>query len=84
MSNVFMRNVRNGYALEFAKGNSPLLSRVPFTFDLPTVEFARVLLQEAVQVKKLLEKGAIDPVEDDRSRGFYSCLFLVPKQDNGN
>ena len=39
-------------------------------------------LNEAVQ--KLLEKGAIDPEEDDRSLGFYSRLFLIPKQDSGN
>ena len=35
-------------------------------------------------VPKLLEKGAIEPIEDDQSPGFYNCLFLIPKLDGGN
>ena len=36
-TNVFGRSiiVRNGYVLEFAEDNSPLLARVPFAFDCP-------------------------------------------------
>ena len=61
MNNVFVRNaVRNSYMLELCKGNSPPLSRVPFVFDPPKVESAQALLNE-----KLLEKGAIEPVEDN-------------------
>ena len=83
MSNAFIRNILcNSYASEFAYGNSPLLSRGPFAFDLPKVESAQVLLKEAVQ--KLLEKGAVEPVEDDRLPGFYSHLFLIPKRDGGS
>ena len=67
MSNVFRRNVRNGYALPFAKGNYPL-SRVPFTFDPPRIVSDQVLLNAAVQ--NLLEKGMIETVEDDQSPGF--------------
>ena len=80
-SDVFVRNVvRNGYSLEFAEGSSPPLSRVPISF--PSREGAeRGLLDDAV--RKLLEKQAIEPVEDDCSPGFYSRLFLVPKRDGG-
>ena len=53
-SNVFVRNVRN-YALEFAQGNAPLLSRVPIAFESTPVDSGRKLLREAVS--KLLEKG---------------------------
>ena len=35
-------------------------------------------------VQKLLEKGAIKPAEDNRLPGFYSHLFLIPKQDGGS
>ena len=76
--NIFVRNVVcNGYTLEFAEGNSPPLSRVPFAFDPPKVESAQVLLNEVVQ--KLLEKGVIEAVEDNRLPGFYNCLFLILK-----
>ena len=64
MYNVFVRNVvQNGYVLEFAQGNAPLLSRVPIAFKSTRVGSCRELLNEAVS--KLLEKGAIKHVEDN-------------------
>ena len=62
--------------LEFAKGKTPPFSRVPFTFDPPKVEWVKSPLQQAVNV--LLKKGS------NRSPGFYSRLFHVPKKDGGN
>ena len=73
--------VRNGYALKFDLCGPPKLSRVPIPFDPPREESLRKELTAAVD--KLLQKGAIEPVEDLGSPGFYSRLFLVPKRDGG-
>ena len=70
------------YTLEFAKGKTPPLSSVPIPFDSLKVESVQSLLREAVDVS--LRKGAIEPLEDDRSPGFYSHLFLIPQKDGGN
>ena len=77
-SDVFMRNiVHHGYSLEFARGTTPPLSRLPFAFDLRCAGVDQEILDEAMQ--KLLDKNRIKPVMDDCSPGFYSRLFLVPK-----
>ena len=34
-------------------------------------------------VQDLLEKGAVEPVSDTSSPGFYSRLFFVPKKTGG-
>ena len=52
--NLFVRNVWNGYVLEFAQGNAPLLSRVPIAFGSARVDSGCELLNNAVS--KLLEK----------------------------
>ena len=60
-SNVFVRKiVQNSCALEFAKGKSPLLSMVPFSFNSTQVGSNQVLVNEAIL--KLLEKRAIEPI----------------------
>ena len=48
-SDVFVRNVRHGYSLEFAEGNTPPLSRVPFSFNRLHAGADQELLSEAVQ-----------------------------------
>ena len=61
MSNSFVRSVvQNSYALEFAEGNSPLLSRVPIAFKSTQVGLSQKLLN--IAFLKLLEKGVIEPV----------------------
>ena len=63
ITNVFGRSlVCNGYALEFVKSSSPLLSRVPFMFDPPRVGSDGALFTKSF---KTARKGAIRPVEDD-------------------
>ena len=69
-SNIFIRNVvRNGYALEFVQKNAFPLSRVPIAFKSTRVISGCKLLNDAIS--KLLEKGAIECVEDERSPSFY-------------
>ena len=82
-TNIFVRSVVcNGYVLEFAEGNSPLLSRVLLELHLTRVRSDQALLNEAIQ--KLLEKGVIKPIEDDQLPCSYSRLFLIPKWDSSN
>lgn len=73
--------IRNGYHLRFAGDTGPpTLSRRPVFFPLRGRGSAQAL-QEQVQV--LLQKGAVEEVQDLDSPGFYSRLFLVPKRDGG-
>ena len=58
MCNIFVRNVvQNGYILEFAQGNDPLLSRVPMyiAFGSARVGAGHKLLSNTIS--KLLGKG---------------------------
>ena len=62
ITNIFGRSlVHNGYVLEFAKGNSLLLARVPFVFNPTRVGSDQELFYGAVQTAR---KGAIRHVED--------------------
>ena len=69
-----LSTIKEGLKLEF-------LSIPPFSGVKEThvnVQNLPILLQE---VKKLLEKSAIEPVPlHDIQRGFYSTIFLVPKK----
>ena len=77
---LFIRGLlEHGYVLPFAE--RPPLARVPWKFEPPASEPKRSAFQQAIQ--KLLAKGAIEPVIDHSSPGFYSRLFLVPKKDGG-
>ena len=71
--------LEHGYILPFQE--RPPLSRVPWKFAPPASEPKRTEFHQAVQ--KLLDKGAVEPVLDHQSPGFYSRLFLVPKKDGG-
>ena len=62
-----------GYKLEFK--DQPQQSHRP-----QTVETRHQLRAISEEIQKLLEKGAIQEVSEDKE-GFYSRLFLVPKKD---
>ena len=72
--------LRDGYSIPFATERPPLL-RQPRKFAEPALEPKRAHFLSAVQ--KLADKGAVEPVRDPESPGFYSRLFLVPKRDGG-
>ena len=68
--------LHDGYYLPFSADPPPLTS------DPPLLSYSRPhpLFQELTsQVQALLAKGAIE--QTDFSPGFYSCLFLAPKQN---
>ena len=73
--------VEYGYALTFSESGPPPLSTSPIEFPGDRAHGASSPLQEAVQ--KLVEKGAVEIVDDPSTPGFYSRLFLVPKKDGG-
>ena len=68
--------LRWGYALEFAQ--EPPLSTVP-TVDSKRKNPAKnnIIWQE---ISTMLNKRALEEVEDPNSPGFYSVLFVVPKK----
>ena len=68
-SNVFIRNVWNGYMLEFAQGNALPLSRAPIAFESTQVDSGRELLSEPFQ--SCYKKGATERLTVDRLPGFY-------------
>ena len=70
-----------GYGLTFSDLGPPPLSTTPVEFPGDRSSAGRARLLEAVG--KLLEKGAIETVDDPSTPGFYSRLFLVPKKDGG-
>ncbi len=59
----------------------PVLSHDPVPFALPRREPHRSELIN--QVQELLTKGAVEPVENLHSPGFYSNVFLVEKASGG-
>ena len=70
----------NGYAPQFS--NQPPLTRDWQRYESitqRTPEQQAVLLQE--HISELLNKRAIEPVNDPKSLGFYSHMFLVPKKN---
>ena len=70
--------ISQGLTLKFLK--APPLTCVPIEIKLPVnLTRRQVLLQE---VNSLLEKQALELVSD-RSPGFYSHLFTVPKRSGG-
>ena len=72
--------LETGYRLQWATCRPPL-SREPKVFPRPaTLDKVQVLDEE---VQSLLRKGAIAPVLDCSSPGYYSRLFTVPKRTGG-
>ena len=73
-SNV-LNIITNGYVLPFL--SKPNLVR----FLLIVSEYKALPKDQALAdcIQSLLSKNAIERVENVKSLGFYSCLFLVPK-----
>lgn len=70
--------MQEGLRISFT--HPPPLSNVPKWIKVPAnVEKAKALRQE---VRSLLEKDAIEIIENTESPGFYSHLFVVPKPGN--
>lgn len=74
-----LRILRKGLTLEFLE--DPPLSGDFVPFSLPRAEGRRAAL--LAEIELMLEKGAIVPVQKNRSKGFYSNLFLVAKATGG-
>ncbi|CAC5414483.1 unnamed protein product [Mytilus coruscus] len=73
----FILQIVQGYKLEFY---TLPLQRQPPQYPMFNREQKDSLNQE---IQKLLEKGAIQPVHQEQIQ-FLSCMFLVPKKDEGN
>ena len=73
-SNV-LNIITNGYVLAFL--SKPNLVRFPLIIS----EYKALPKDQALAdcIQSLLSKNAIERVENVKSLGFYSCLFLVPK-----
>ena len=73
-SNV-LNIITNGYVLPFL--SKPTLVRFPLIVS----EYKALPKDQALAdcIQSLLSKNAIERVENVKSRGFYSRLFLVPK-----
>ena len=74
-----VETLRNGLTLDFH--SRPPLSNVPLINSAYPDAQRNLLLKEAVDA--MISKGAIEPVREVTSRGFYSRLFLVPKKTGG-
>jgi hypothetical protein len=70
-----LKVLREGYRLQFR--THPSLSESPIAFS----ENLNPLVREAKDraIEEFLLKGAIEPVLDPSTPGFYSSVFLVPK-----
>ena len=73
-SNV-LNIITNGYVLQFL--SKPNLVRFPLIVS----EYKALTKDQALAdcIQSLLSKNTIERVENVKSLGFYSCLFLVPK-----
>lgn len=58
-----------------------VLSRIPLVVSDYKIPEKRQALRREIQ--DLLDKEAIEPVQNKRSLGFYSRVFLVPKKTGG-
>ena len=67
--------ITNGYVLPFL--SKPNLVRFPLILSEYKAQQKDQALATCIQ--SLLSKNAIERVENVKSLGFYSCLFLVPK-----
>ena len=70
--------IQNGYCLPFRE--RPKLSRTPCINSGYSGSIKQSALLTSIQ--DLLQKGAIEIVQNSDSLGFYSRLFLVPKPGN--
>ena len=74
-SNNVLNIITNGYVLPFML--KPNLVRAPLIQSGYKALQKELALTSCIQ--SLLSKNAIERVENVKSLGFYSCLFLVPK-----
>ena len=70
--------LREGYILPFQF--RPNLTRSPTVVSSSTNPHKNLNLLEALY--QLVNKNAVEPVENQNSLGFYNWLFLVPKPNN--
>ena len=70
--------LKEGYQLEF--DSHPTLTTSPSVLTEPSRTKGQVMQE---QFQKLVEKGALEPVEKPDTPGFYSRIFLVPKSSGG-
>ena len=70
--------LREGYTLPFQF--RPNLTRSPTVVSSYTNPHKNLNLLEALY--QLVNKNAVEPVENQNSLGFYTRLFLVPKHNN--
>ena len=68
----------NGYSPDF-KDQAPPLTREWQDYESATSPLKKHLLGD--QVVQLLGKNAIEKIRNNRSQGFYSNVFLVPKKN---
>lgn len=69
--------LRDGYYISFH--TNPPLTTVPLVKTESKDPHKQALLAQEIQT--LLDKGAIEPVKDSSTPGFYSRIFLVPKPE---
>jgi len=73
--------LREGFRLEFS--NKPKLSSTPNVQSAATANPSKDTVLQGL-IGDLLTKGAIEPVRDHTTPGFYSRLFFVPKKTGGS
>ena len=74
------RLIRRGFRLLWAD-QKPALHKYPIQFQAPTSWEEHQVVQ--TEVDEMLAKGAIEPVYNPSSPGFYSRLFTIPKSSGG-
>ena len=73
-----IQNLREGYTLPFR--NRPKLTRFPTVISFYANPHRNSYLLEALH--QLIDKNAIELVQNPTSLGFFNRLFLVPKPNN--
>ena len=73
-----IQNLREGYTLPFR--NRPKLTRFPTVISCYANPHRKSYLLEALH--QLIDKNAIELVQNPTSLGFFNRLFLVPKPNN--
>ena len=78
--NIFQsRTVERGFSLTFKEGKPPPLSKQPV--EMKPKRDQHDLISPAIQ--ELIQKEALEVVEDPSSPGWYSRIFMVPKSSGG-
>jgi len=72
--------LKEGFSLDFTE--KPKLTSIPTVQSASPSDRQRNKVLQGL-IDDLLSKGAVEPVEDTLSPGFYSRLFFVPKKTGG-